>query len=307
MASSKNVGARRCVLSMIWSTRTRSRGRYSSRREPTAPLVRRCVTPSFFSAKIAKSRKMRVVVLGGGFGGVYTAKHLTESLGSREDVEVELLSDKNYFVFQPLLPEVAAGGIAPTHVVNPIREIVPRARFRCCRVRWVDVANKRVYVSQGEGLELVAIPYDHVVFALGKVSSFASMPGVEEHRLRDEGPRRRLPPAQPRDPSARARGRGGGPRAPPRVADLRGRWRRAVGGRRERQRHPCRQSAKHSEWMRRRSERSCACAWSNRARPRKATRPVSTSDPHVDRRRQYAGRRFACATAMTSTFSSTMT
>lgn len=130
---------------------------------------------------VSSSRKKRVVVLGGGFGGVYTAKYLTEALGSREDVEVELLSDKNYFVFQPLLPEVAAGGIAPTHVVNPIREIVPRARFRCCRVRWVDVANKRVYVSQGEGLELVAIPYDHVVFALGKVSSFASMPGVEEH------------------------------------------------------------------------------------------------------------------------------
>ena len=125
--------------------------------------------------------KKRVVVLGGGFAGVYTAKYLTEALRGRDDVEVELLSDKNYFVFQPLLPEVAAGGIAPTHVVNPIREIVPRARFRCCRIRSVDVANKRVLVSQGEGLELVVIPYDHLVFALGKISSFASMPGASEH------------------------------------------------------------------------------------------------------------------------------
>src|SRR5688572_28610942 len=123
----------------------------------------------------------RVVILGGGFAGVHTAKFLTELVRRRTDIQVELLSEQNYFVFQPLLPEVAAGGIAATHVVNPIREIIPRARFRCCRVRWVDVANKRVFVSQGEGLELVAVPYDHVVFALGKISSFASMPGVEEH------------------------------------------------------------------------------------------------------------------------------
>src|SRR5436190_6050202 len=93
----------------------------------------------------------RVVVLGGGFAGVYTAKYLTELLGSRTDIEVELLSAENYFVFQPLLPEVAAGGIAATHVVNPIREIVPRARFRCCKIRSIDLERKRVLVSQGEG------------------------------------------------------------------------------------------------------------------------------------------------------------
>src|SRR3954464_5159339 len=67
----------------------------------------------------------RVVVLGGGFAGVYTAKHLTELLAGGKDVVVEVLSEENYFVFQPLLPEVAAGGIAATHVVNPVREMVP--------------------------------------------------------------------------------------------------------------------------------------------------------------------------------------
>lgn len=128
-------------------------------------------------------RPRRVVVLGGGFAGVYTARYLTEMLGSRTDVEVELLSEENYFVFQPLLPEVAAGGIAATHAVNPIRELVPRARFRCCRVRHVDVQAKRVLVAQGEGLSLVAVPYDHLVFGLGKVSNFSALPGVAEHAL----------------------------------------------------------------------------------------------------------------------------
>ncbi len=125
----------------------------------------------------------RVVVLGGGFAGVYTAKYLSEMLGRRTDVHVELLSEENYFVFQPLLPEVAAGGVSPTHVVNPIREMVPRAQFRWSKIVRVDVKDKFVYALQGEGKELVKVPYDHLVFALGKVNNFASMPGVKEHAL----------------------------------------------------------------------------------------------------------------------------
>src|ERR1043166_1706161 len=112
---------------------------------------------------------IRVVILGGGFAGVYAARHLTKRLGRRKDVEVELLSEENYFVFQPLLPEVAAGGIAAPHAGNPIRELVPKARFRCCSVVSVDFAAKRVLVAQGAGTELVAVPYDHLVFCLGKV------------------------------------------------------------------------------------------------------------------------------------------
>jgi len=125
--------------------------------------------------------RSRVVILGGGFAGVYTAKHLGRLLEGRTDVEVELLAEENYFVFQPLLPEVAAGGIAATHVVNPIRELVPSARFRCCKVVSVDTEHRTVRVSQGEGLRLIDVPYDHLVFCLGKVTDFSAMPGVAEH------------------------------------------------------------------------------------------------------------------------------
>ncbi|HEX5779443.1 MAG TPA: FAD-dependent oxidoreductase [Xanthobacteraceae bacterium] len=127
--------------------------------------------------------KRRVVILGGGFAGVYTARYLTRLLKRRDDVHVELLSEENYFVFQPLLPEVAAGGVNPNHVVNPIRDLVPRAQFRWCRVVGIDATKKAVQVVQGEGRALVEVPYDHLVFALGKVSDFSSMPGVAEHSL----------------------------------------------------------------------------------------------------------------------------
>lgn len=138
--------------------------------------------PPVMMARI-NAAKHRVVILGGGFAGVYTAKYLTEMLGKRTDVHVELLSEENYFVFQPLLPEVAAGGVNANHVVNPIRDIVPKAQFRWSKVQRVDVKTKIVYAAQGEGKELVAVPYDHLVFGLGKVSDFSSMPGVEQHAL----------------------------------------------------------------------------------------------------------------------------
>jgi NADH dehydrogenase len=124
-----------------------------------------------------------VLILGGGFAGVTLAKRLTRRLARRKDVHVELLNEENYFVFQPLLPEVAAGGIHANHVVNPIRELVPRARFRLCTVREVDTRNKIVRVEQGEGLHLVDIPYDHLVFCLGKVADYSRIPGAEHHAL----------------------------------------------------------------------------------------------------------------------------
>ncbi len=127
--------------------------------------------------------KHRVVILGGGFAGVYTAKYLMRLLGRRRDVHVELLSEENYFVFQPLLPEVAAGGINPNHVVNPIRDMLPAAQFRWCHIDSVDTTRNVVLVVQGEGRAMVEVPYDHLVFALGKVADFSAMPGVAEHSL----------------------------------------------------------------------------------------------------------------------------
>jgi NADH dehydrogenase len=147
----------------------------------TAALVAQEGPPKLVK-RIAEA-KQRVVVLGGGFGGVYAAKYLTSILGSRRDVHVELLSEENYFVFQPLLPEVAAGGVNANHVVNPIRDLVPNAQFRWCSIQEIDCDKKLVRVAQGEGREFVEVHYDHLVVGLGKVSDFSSMPGVSEHSL----------------------------------------------------------------------------------------------------------------------------
>ena len=68
----------------------------------------------------------RVLILGGGFAGLFAARNLRKRLGG--DVDVELISEENYFVFQPLLPEVAAGSITASHAVTPLRQLLSARR-----------------------------------------------------------------------------------------------------------------------------------------------------------------------------------
>ncbi len=74
-----------------------------------------------------EQQRPQVVILGGGFAGVYAAKYLLRGLrrAGLRDVDVALVSRENYLTFQPLLPEVVAGGINTLHAISPIRRIVP--------------------------------------------------------------------------------------------------------------------------------------------------------------------------------------
>ena len=72
--------------------------------------------------------KKKVLVIGGGFGGVFAAKEL-ERLG-RDTFDIELINNNNYFVFQPLLPEVAAASIHSSDAVVPLRLLLRRTQVR---------------------------------------------------------------------------------------------------------------------------------------------------------------------------------
>jgi NADH dehydrogenase FAD-containing subunit len=75
--------------------------------------------------------KKRILILGGGFGGVYVAVHLGKMLSQREldETEIALVNRENYIVFQPLLPEVISGSVELNHVIAPIRRMAPRANL----------------------------------------------------------------------------------------------------------------------------------------------------------------------------------
>src|SRR5256886_1332954 len=127
-----------------------------------------------------------VRILGGGFGGVSPALPL-EKLLKRETrdrrVELGLISRDNYIVFQPMLPEVISGSIGILDTITPIRRLCPSTNLYTRTVDKIDLDRKRVSAAAGFGSRQCALEYDHLVIALGNVTSFAGQPGLAEHAL----------------------------------------------------------------------------------------------------------------------------
>ena len=121
----------------------------------------------------------RIVVLGGGFGGIEAMRVLERTLGERADVELLLISDNNYLLFTPLLPQVASSLVEPRHIIQPIRDIrgSRRFRFRRDRVEGIDLAARRVHLAEG------SVEYDRLVVALGGITPSFGIPGVDAHAL----------------------------------------------------------------------------------------------------------------------------
>src|SRR6266481_1911127 len=112
-------------------------------------------------------RRSRVVILGGGFAGIYAAMELERSMRGADDFEVVLVNKENYFVFQPMLPEVISGTIGMLDVVSPIRRLLPRTDLHVREVETIDLEKKVVVTSPGFRPHPHVIEFDHLVFALG--------------------------------------------------------------------------------------------------------------------------------------------
>ncbi len=127
--------------------------------------------------------RTRIVILGGGFGGLYTALRLEKELARDASLDVTLVNRDNFFLFTPMLHEVAASDLDMTHIVNPIRRLLRRVRFVQGDVESIDLHARRVVVSHGGEHHHHDLEYDHLVVALGAVTNFYNLPGVEERAL----------------------------------------------------------------------------------------------------------------------------
>jgi NADH dehydrogenase len=125
----------------------------------------------------------RILILGGGFGGVYTAMHLEHRLRGCKDVEITLVNRENFLLFTPMLHEVAASDLDPTHIVSPLRELLRRTQFFCGEVVAVDLDAKRVTVTHGFERHGHELHYDYLVMALGSTTNFFNLPGVAERAV----------------------------------------------------------------------------------------------------------------------------
>ncbi|MEK7460506.1 MAG: NAD(P)/FAD-dependent oxidoreductase [Patescibacteria group bacterium] len=119
----------------------------------------------------------RIIIVGAGFGGVYTFKKLHKFFHNNPRVELSIIAEKSYFLFSPLLHEVATGSISPENIVEPIRSM-----FRCClrdlhlgKAERVNIKDHTVKV--GDKL----IPYDYLILAPGAETNYYNIPGAQEY------------------------------------------------------------------------------------------------------------------------------
>ena len=125
--------------------------------------------------------RARVIVLGGGFGGISVAQGLEQSLRRHTDLEIMLLSQSNYLLFTPMLAEVAASALEPQHISSPLRAALSHTQFHRCAVEAIDTAEQTVTVRDDPSRDATTVRYDHLVLALGSIPNYFGLPGMEEN------------------------------------------------------------------------------------------------------------------------------
>ena len=156
----------------------------------------------------ATNRK-RIVILGGGFGGVSVLKKLQNHFQTDVSIDITMVSKDNYLLFTPMLHEIASGMIETRHIVTPIREFCNRSRFYCATVKNIDLEKKRVSIrsstshasalaeiirgSSSSNLSTITdnsllepktestLYYDYLVIALGSETKFFGMSDIQQN------------------------------------------------------------------------------------------------------------------------------
>jgi len=123
--------------------------------------------------------KQRIIIIGGGFGGVKCAQTLLRELGP-EIVEVVLFDRQNHLVFSPLLAEVVGSSINSLDVIVPLRQLLPRVFCRTEAVLGIDRDRNEVEYQSAEGA-LGRMRYDHLVIACGNRTNLNVVPGMADH------------------------------------------------------------------------------------------------------------------------------
>jgi NADH dehydrogenase len=127
--------------------------------------------------------KKRILILGGGFAGAYTARYLEKRLGATSDIDIAVVAKENFVLFTPMLHEVAGSDVSLTDIVQPLRKMVHRAHVGIAEIDAIDLAQKRVRIRHHALPNSYEVSYDQLVLALGAVTNFYHTPGLQEHAL----------------------------------------------------------------------------------------------------------------------------
>ena len=125
----------------------------------------------------------RVLILGGGFGGIYAAIQLERALRGRDKVSITLVTRDNYFLFTPMLHEVAASDLEMNTIVNPLRKLLRQVKTFTGNIETINLERRCVAVSHGFDRHVHELSYDHLIIALGSSTNFFGLPRVQDAAL----------------------------------------------------------------------------------------------------------------------------
>ncbi|MFB6286111.1 MAG: NAD(P)/FAD-dependent oxidoreductase [Candidatus Bipolaricaulia bacterium] len=145
-----------------------------------AALHRR-IWPNQADQEAPRTPRSRVVILGGGFGGVGAAQQLSQHFNRDPSVEVTLVSASNHLLFTPMLAEVASSSLDAQHISVPIRAAAPRAVIRHAEAEAIDTDAQTVQIRPVGDASAETLEYDQLVLALGAVPKYFEMSDVERH------------------------------------------------------------------------------------------------------------------------------
>ena len=123
----------------------------------------------------------RVLILGGGFAGIECCLNLESHFRQDDEVEITLISEDNFLLFTPMLPQVASGTIETRHIVTPIRTLIKKTRFFEAKIKNIDPYGKTITLFGTAENRGVVLHYDFLVIALGSQTNFFGMNDVEEN------------------------------------------------------------------------------------------------------------------------------
>jgi NADH dehydrogenase len=129
------------------------------------------------------SKMKKILILGGGYAGVGVLNKIQRTFESNVDVNIELVSESNFFLHTPMLPEMATGTIEPRHIATPIRRFCKRARFHQSKVVDISLDSKQVTIQRMSDKSQKILSYDYLVLAMGSKTNFFGNSNIEKNSL----------------------------------------------------------------------------------------------------------------------------
>jgi len=123
----------------------------------------------------------RILILGGGFAGVECCLKLESYFANNSDIEITMISEDNFILFTPMLPQVASGTIETRHIVTPIRTLINKTKFYEAKIKHIDPHGKSVTLYGTNENRGMILHYDFLIVALGSKTNFFGMKNVEEN------------------------------------------------------------------------------------------------------------------------------